>query len=344
MDDEPVFDGHNDLLTHLFATEDADGKAFFDGRHGHLDLARCRAGNLAGGLFAIWVPGDPARSPDPNDPAPVHPAVDPQHARRVTLAQAATLLRMAHARPDAIRLCTTADQIEAARAAGVIAAVMHLEGAEAIDPGLDILHVLHAAGLRSLGPVWSRENAFGHGVPFRFPAGPDTGPGLTEAGRRLVAECDRLGILIDLSHLNEAGFWDVAAVSDRPLVATHSAVHAICPSSRNLTDRQLDAIAERGGLVGLNFGVRFLRPDGRRDSATPLTLLVRHLAHLVERLGEGGVALGSDFDGTTVPDRLASASALPALAAAMSEAGFPPALQHRIFWQNWLDLLRRSIG
>ncbi len=108
------------------------------------------------------------------------------------------------------------------------------------------LETWYAAGLRSLGPVWSRPNAFGHGVPFISPSSPDTGPGLTEAGRALVGRCAELGILVDLSHLNEAGFWDVAALEPGPLVATHSAAHALCATSRNLTDAQLDAIGESG--------------------------------------------------------------------------------------------------
>src|SRR5690606_31073650 len=119
---------------------------------------------------------------------------------------------------------------------GAVAAIFHIEGAEAIDTDLATLDVLHAAGLRSLGIVWSRSNAFGHGVPFRFPATPDIGPGLTDAGKDLVKACNRLKILVDLSHLNEKGFRDVAAISDAPLVASHSNVHAICEHARNLTD------------------------------------------------------------------------------------------------------------
>ncbi|MEY8840506.1 dipeptidase, partial [Cribrihabitans sp. XS_ASV171] len=120
---------------------------------------------------------------------------------------------------------------------GRMAAIFHIEGAEAIDPDLHMLDVFHAAGLRSLGPVWSRPTLYGHGVPFRFPSGPDTGAGLTDLGLRLVRRCNELGIMLDLSHLNEAGFWDVARQSSAPLVASHSNAHAICPHSRNLTDR-----------------------------------------------------------------------------------------------------------
>lgn len=334
----PIFDGHNDLLLHLHATGDHAGESFLAGRDGALDLAKCRAGGFAGGFFAIWVPGTDRSGPGRSAP------VDADIARRVTLDMAAILLRLTRAHPDSIRLCTTAGAIEAARADGAIAALMHLEGAEGIGPDLGELEVLHAAGLRSLGPVWSRPNIFGHGVPFRYPSGPDTGPGLTDAGKRLVAECDRLGVLVDLSHLNEAGFWDVARISTRPLVATHSNVHAISQQSRNLTDRQLDAIRDTGGVVGLNFGCQFLRPDGQRRSDTALDIAVCHLAHLLDRLGTGGVALGSDFDGALMPDAIGTAAGLPALVQAMADAGFGDDVIQRVCWGNWVDLLRRTIG
>lgn len=334
----PIFDGHNDLLLHLHAHGDHAGATFMTGREGHLDLAKCQAGGFAGGFFAIYVPPE-----DMGGAARTGP-VATDRARKVTMEMASILLRLTRANPDAIRLCTSAAQIDRARADGAIAAIMHIEGAEGIGPDLLELEVLHAAGLRSLGPVWSRPNIFGHGVPFAFPASPDIGPGLTDAGLRLVAECERLGILIDLSHLNEAGFWDVARLSSRPLVATHSCVHALSQQSRNLTDRQLSAIAESRGVVGLNFGCQFLREDGQRRDDTDLALMVRHLAYLVDRLGESGVALGSDFDGALMPQPIGTAAGLPALVAAMQDAGFGAALIDRICWQNWIDLLRRTIG
>lgn len=333
-----VFDGHNDMLLHLHLTGDANGRGFIEGRDGDIDLAKCKAGGLGGGFFAIWVPGQDRGGPGREAP------IDTAHARQVTFQMAATLLRLTRANPEAIALCTSAGEIEAARAARAVAALMHLEGAEGIGEDLAELEVLHAAGLRSLGPVWSRPNVFGHGVPFRYPADPDIGPGLSEAGKRLVAECERLGILVDLSHLNEAGFWDVARQTSRPLVATHSNAHALCPQSRNLTDRQLDAIAESGGVVGLNFGCQFLRPDGQRRNDTGPEVMIRHLDHLLGRLGEGGVALGSDFDGALMPGAIGSAAGLPVLVGAMHDAGYGEALIARICWGNWLDLLRRVIG
>lgn len=339
-----IFDGHNDLLSCLWAAGDREGRAFLDGWNGMISLENCRKGGFAGGFFAIWVPGEKEGAPDPMATYRAFEPISVEKAHRVTLEQAAILIRMSAARPDAIRLCRTVSEIETARAEGAIAAILHIEGCEGIGPDLDELQVLYAAGLRSLGPVWSRSNIFGHGVPFDFPASPDTGPGLTEAGKRLVAECDRLGVLVDLAHLNEAGFWDVARLSARPLVSTHSAAHILCPATRNMTDRQLDAMAETGGLVGLNFGVGFLRDDGIKNPAMPASQMIRHLDHLIARLGEEGVALGSDFDGTTVPDWMTSAADLPKLVTAMEVAGDGQALIEKLCWGNWMGVLGRIIG
>jgi membrane dipeptidase len=219
---------------------------------------------------------------------------------------------------------------------------MHVEGAEAIDPNLDSLEVLYRAGLRSLGPVWSRPNAFGEGVPFRFPGSPDTGPGLTPKGRELVRACNRLGILIDLSHINEQGFWDVARLSSAPLVATHSNAHALCPTTRNLTDRQLDAIKASDGMVGVNLGAGFLREDGKSDPDTPVEAVLRHVDYLVERLGIDRVGLGSDFDGTTLPRQIGDVTGLPLLMAALRERGYDDAALRKLAHENWLWVLRKT--
>ena len=347
---QPIFDGHNDVLLQLWRARDWEGARFFAGRgEGHLDLPRARAGGFMGGFFAVYVPEEaPVSDHDEpegalTDGPPIGP-IDASFARRATLEIAGVLLRMARARPDAIRLCRSAAEIEAAEAAGALAAILHLEGCEAIGPDLGALDILHAAGLRSLGPVWSRPNIFGQGVSFRFPGDAEEGGGLTPAGRDLVRACERLGVLVDLSHLNAAGFRDVAALSSRPLVATHSNVWDLSNSSRNLAEWQLAAVAESQGVVGLNYAVGFLRADGRKFSDTPLEIMLRHLDRLVDRLGEGGVALGSDFDGATVPAALGDAAGLPLLVEAMRAAGYGETLIRRICRDNWIDVLRRTIG
>ena len=344
MAEFPVFDGHNDLLSCLQAEGETAEHGFFAGRAGDITLAKCRAGGFAGGFFAIWAGNTPGTQVDPMATYRAFPEVPQPLALTDTLKQASIFARLTRSWPDALRACRSVTEIKAARDEGAIAAVLHLEGAEAIGPDMDLLHLLHAAGLRSLGPVWSRPNRFGDGVPFNFPASPDTGPGLSADGVALVRECEALGILVDLSHLNEAGFWDVARVSHRPLVATHSAAHALTPATRNLTDRQLDAMAERGGLVGLNFGCAFVRADGVKNPDTAPEVLIRHLDHLIARLGEGGVALGSDFDGTMIPDFMQDAAGLPKLTEAMQAAGYGDDLIRRICWDNWMGVLARVIG
>jgi membrane dipeptidase len=232
------------------------------------------------------------------------------------------------------------EDIETARREAAFVIVLHMEGAEAIGPDLEQLEDLYAAGLRSLGLVWSRPNIFGHGVPFAYPRSPDAGPGLTPAGKDLVRACNRLGIMIDVSHLNEQGFWDVAALSTAPLVATHACAHTICPSTRNLTDRQLDAIRESNGVVGFNLSVNDVRPDGDLNEYTPLDMVAHHLEYLVNRLGADRVALGSDFDGTVVPRAIKDASGLPRLVEALRVHGFDHATLCKLAVENWLRVFR----
>jgi membrane dipeptidase len=156
----------------------------------------------------------------------------------------------------------------------------------------------------------------------------------------LVKACNELGILVDLSHLNEKGFWDVAKLSDAPLVATHSGAHALSASARNLTDQQLDAIRASNGIVGVNFHVGFLRADGGRDGATtPLTEIVRHLDYMVERMGIEHVAFGSDFDGAVMPGDLRDVAGLPKLMEALRVAGYDEQARRQIAYGNWLRVL-----
>ena len=266
------------------------------------------------------------------------------HAQRATLEIASLLFRIAERSDGRVRIARSVADIRAAKAAGAHSPVLHIEGCETLDADLKMLDVLYAAGLRSLGPVWSRSNIFGHGVPFRYPSSPDTGDGLTELGTALVKRCNEMRVLVDLSHMNEKGFWDIAKLSNAPLVASHSNAHALCASSRNLSDKQLAAIRETGGLVGVNYAVGFLRTDGRRISATPLDTVVDHIAYLVDRLGEDGVGLGSDFDGATMPEELHSAAGLPNLVAAMRARQFGEPLIEKICFENWMRVLARTWG
>jgi membrane dipeptidase len=279
-----------------------------------------------------------------SDPAKMPPPMPLAYAQRTALSMSAQLFRLEAEAGGQAKIVRTAAELRQCIDNGVFAMVLHFEGAEAIDPELDALEVYHAAGLRSLGLTWSRPNIFAHGVPFAFPSTPDTGPGLTDLGKELVRACNRLRIMIDLSHLNEQGFWDVAALSAAPLVASHSNAHAISQATRNLTDKQLAAIRDSDGLVGLNFHAGFLRPDGVSDPDLPLSLMVDHVDYLVERIGIDRVGLGSDFDGAMMPREIRDAAGLPRLIASLRERGYDDAALHKIGHENWVRVLAKTWG
>jgi membrane dipeptidase len=335
----PVFDGHNDALTR------ADHARLATGREGgHLDLPRMREGGMRGGIFALFTSSPGEEHHDLNfggggtyaEPlaAPVPHAV----AAADAIASAGRLFELERA--GELTVARTNGDVDAALAEGAPpVAVLHFEGAEALDSGLEALPAWYAMGLRSLGPVWSRANDFATGVQFVFPSSPDIGPGLTDAGVALVRACAELGILVDLSHLNEKGFWDVAGLEPGPLVASHSGAHAVAAASRNLTDAQLDAIGVSGGLVGIVYATSFVRADFADDPDTPLATIADHARYVADRIGVDHVGLGSDFDGATIPAPLGDVAGLPRLLDALRAVGFSEPELEAIAWHNWRRVL-----
>ena len=343
-----IFDGHNDVLLKQYKGGAAARAAFKTGNDLHIDMPKARKGGFGGGFFAIWVPSEmdgeamDARMSQPAYDIAMPEPLDHGFALSVAMKQARMLADLET--DKALKICTSTQEIRDTMESGTMAAIMHMEGAEAIDRDLDALHVFYRAGLRSLGPVWSRSTIFAHGVPFRFPSSGDTGPGLTDAGFDLVRACNQLGIMLDMSHLNEAGFWDVVKTSDAPIVATHSNAYEICPNARNLSNDQLHAIRDSGGMVGLNYATAFLRPDGMMRADTGLDVLLRHLDHMLEHAGEDQVGLGSDFDGAMVPEGIGDISGLPNLRAAMQAHGYSDELITKICHDNWLRMLAVTWG
>jgi membrane dipeptidase len=345
-----VFDGHNDTLLNLHLPDRGEGRSFSERSElGHIDLPRAREGGFGGGFFACYVPvpedlgwNEESALTVTDDGYEVSdaPQIDPDYARRFADELAASLFRLES--EGGLRIVRTAGELQSCLDSGELAAILHFEGAENLGPDPGALEELYEVGLRSLGLVWSRPNAYAHGVPFRFHSSPDTGPGLSSTGKDLVRECNRLGVLIDLSHLNERGFWDVAGLSEAPLVATHSNAHALCPASRNLTDRQLDAIRDSEGMVGVNFAVGFLREDGGEVEDTPLETLVRHVDYLVERIGVDRVGFGSDFDGAKVPKAIGDVSGLPELLAALRTGSYDESTLKKLAHENWVRVLRTT--
>jgi membrane dipeptidase len=360
IDPTRIFDGHNDVLTRLLEAERAlargsagpdraAGPAGFFERsdEGHIDLPRAREGNFGGGLFSVYVGADPL-APPPAGPVLAElngrlvrmpRPLDLGYAQRTALAEIGILHRLQHDSGGGLRIVGDAADLSASMHAGALAAVIHFEGAEPIDARLDLLEAFYAMGLRSIGPVWSRPNDFGEGVPYLFPHSPDTGPGLSDAGKALVRGCNELGIVVDCSHINEQGFWDIARISTKPLVATHSNAHALTPSPRNLMDRQLDAIKASGGIVGVNFYLGFVRADGGDDPATPIARIVEHFTYLIERMGIDHVGFGGDLDGARIPEEVHDVTGLPRVVAALRGAGCDDAAIRKLAHENWLRVL-----
>ena len=251
----------------------------------------------------------------------------------------AGLFRLEHESAGQVRVVRVVGDLQAALDASAIAAILHLEGTEATDRDLAALDILPSSWIALARSRLEPAQHLRPGVPFRFPASPDTGPGLTRSGRELVRTCNRLGIPVDVAHLNEQGFWDVAGITDAPIVATHAAVHAICPMTRNLTDRQIDAIGESDGLVGVTFEVSATRPDGHDTRDTPLTVIVDHIDYLVGRIGIDRVGFGSDFDDATIPNALANASRLPNLIESLRGCGYGSGEITKLAHGNWLRVL-----
>lgn len=336
-----IFDGHSDFLFKLWSKGKQSIPSFITGQEdGHIDLSKAKQGGLIGGLCAIFPPS----LDNVADKNGIMPELSHQEAIISTLAMADILQEIENQAPDRFKICRSVIDIKDAIDKNKFAAVFHIEGAEAISENLEQLPMLYERGLRSIGPVWSRPNWFAFGVPFRFPSNPDIGDGLTDAGKNLIRACDKMRIMIDLSHMNEKGFWDTAKISQAPLVASHSNAHILSPQSRNLTNQQLLAIRDSDGLVGINFGVKFLRADGERNQNTPLDTIVDHICYIIDKVGIDHVGFGSDFDGTTLPQDLYNCSALPALIETMRKRGFTQTDINKVAIENWLITLDRIWG
>ena len=314
----PILDGHEDFIT---AIPRQERDFLVESENGHVDLPRAQRGCLGGTFVSIYLTDQQAE----------------QNAVGYSIKEMDDYLRICDRSEGQVRAVRTVAELDRALADGAFAGIIHFEGADPFSYSLKELRVFYEAGLRSLGVTWSRPTIFGYGVMFRDPQ-PEGG--LTEAGFRLVEECNRLGVLLDVSHLNPAGFWDLARATERPFVATHSSVKAISPHVRNLDDEQIRMIAEKDGTIGINFANPFLRPDMERDEDTPLALVVSHFEHIIDLVGDRHVSFGSDFDGTGVPRVLKDAAQLPVLLREFKRRGWSDDRLERVCNGNF----RRVLG
>jgi len=357
-----VIDAHADTPSELFLEPGYD----FGARHarGHVDLPRLRAGGVDALFLIAWVPEEPARTPG------------------ASLAHALALLDAIHAvvaRTPGVRLATSAADVEAARAAGELAALLGVEGGHALENSLDNLRLLHARGVRYLTLTWNNGNDWADAC-----CSPPRHGGLTDFGREVVRELNRLGILVDVSHASDATVAAVLETSAAPVIASHSAARALARHPRNLTDAQVRAIARSGGVVGVNFYSAFLDarfaaaveaidreaaglerrlaasagPGPAREEArawrrariaaldpVPLDTLLDHIDHLVRVAGPDHVGLGSDFDGVAaLPAGIRDAADLPRITDGLLRRGHRAEDVEKILGLNWLRVLREVAG
>jgi len=346
-----IFDGHNDILSKIHKSSNPlDSRAFLAKGTGQMDFPRALQGGYCGGFFAVYV-SDPPEVPSLEERmilnsegyhVPLSPPLSQEIAERSARQMIDLLQRIESDSQGSLQIIRDYQGLVSCLENQVMAAVLHLEGAEPIDPDLSNLGEFYDLGMRSLGITWSRPNAFGHGVPFSYPGHPDSGPGLTKPGRELVQACNKLGVMIDLAHLNEKGFWDVVDLSSAPLVSTHSASHRLVPKARNLTDEQLKAIADSGGAVGVIFSVNDLAGERRPINDAPLTAIIKHITYIAELIGVEHVAFGSDFDGTRIPSELQDVSRYQTLAGLLEDAGYSLEEREQICWKNWLRVLEST--
>ncbi len=341
----PVIDGHVDFLEAC----EVEQRDFLErSEHGHVDLPRALEGGL-GALFAsVYL-------------RPSQVEINPLGYAMKYLDD---LLRMIDRSHGDLELIRDADQLAANLASDALGLILHLEGAEPISPSLKELRVLYEVGVRSIGLVHARRNIFGAGVPIPWATTgnihgiprsmhdyglrnnrqlPVAVQGLTDLGRELVWECQRLGIVVDVSHLTGQGFDDVLEAAVLPVIASHSCAHALSPHPRNLTDEQLKRLAANGGVVGMNFMVVFLRPDMQRDADVPIDLILEHIDHVVQTVGDEHVGFGTDFDGAVMPKSVSDATKMPEVVQAMhTQLGYSDERVARVCHGNFERVLRAA--
>jgi membrane dipeptidase len=329
-----VIDGHCDSACDLVASRASDpGAAPRDflsrgagasAGGGQVDLPRLREGGVTCQFMAMFVDdGYLAGARDRTD----------------RLLEA---LEAVFARTGDFRLALAGRDILRAKAEGATSALLTIEGGEAIGEDLDALRAYYARGVRLMGLTWNRRNALGRGAGTGDPAVDGTG-GLTDFGRRVVAEMERLGMIVDASHLSDEALDDLVAMARRPVVASHSNSRALCPHRRNLTDAQAQRIAATGGLVAATFAGLFV---DEAPAKVGLGRFLDHVDRLVAVAGAEHVGIGSDFDG--FPESygvvLKDCSRMPDLTAGLLERGHAPDTVAKIMGGNWLRVIREIIG
>jgi membrane dipeptidase len=288
---------------------------------GHLDISRMKKGGVDVQFFAVFI----------------EDIYKPDRSLKRTLQLIDCFYREMEKNQDDISLVTNYNQIEEANRAGKIAAILSIEGGEALEGDLGVLRILYKLGVRLLTLTWNQRNQIADGIGESR-----TGSGLTEFGLKVIDEMNRLGMLIDVSHLSETGFWDVIKRSKAPIVASHSNCYALCSHPRNLKDEQIKVLADKGGVIGITFVPNFLTQEKRK---TTVKDVVKHIDYLVEKVGVDYVGLGSDFDGTDgLPLGLEEVDKIPNITEGLLDRGYKEKDIKKILGENFLKVFKEVVG
>jgi membrane dipeptidase len=322
--DSLIFDGHCDTILALRGRQPGSGRRLGErSTQGELDLPRMQDGGVGAQVFACYV----------------RPEFRYAGAAAETLRMIDTLYQELDANADQVALVTTAGAIEEARSQGKVAAMLAIEGGEALEESLEVLRSFHRLGVRLITLTWNYRNALADGVGALR-----SGGGLTEFGVQVVEEMNRLGMLVDIAHLSPQGVADVAAISEAPFVDSHANARALCDHPRNLTDAQLEALAASGGVVGVSFVPLFVSPKGAGAS---LSKVVDHIDHIVQVVGADHVGLGSDWDGISGSLRVAGledVTKVPGITRELAARGYSEEAIRQILGGNWLRVWRDVAG
>lgn len=303
----PYFDGHCDTIYHCTHT---GGELRENG--GYLDLLRGQRYARRAQFFALF--DDAATLP----PGEAWPQVCAMHE---------WFVRQLEANKDLAVFCRSGAEIDAAAASGKTAALLSLEGADLIGCKVKNLYTAAGWGVRLMNPVWNNANALSGSCVQ------DTERGLSQAGRNFLQHMEALHILPDVSHISDAGFWDVLRLTHGPVVASHSNARALCAHPRNLTDDMFRALRDSGGVVGINLYRCFVGGASMDD-------LAAHIEHFLSLDGEKTVAIGGDLDGCeALAAGMHDVASVAELYEALTRRGYGEALLADIFWNNWRRVL-----
>jgi membrane dipeptidase len=299
--------------------------------HGHVDIPRLVEGGVDCQVFSHFV----------------EPIYNPVAPARMLQVLGYSLQEIG--KSDKVALVSKYDDIIKNNGERV-SIIVGFEGGEAIGQDLRILNIFYRLGLRRLTLTWNNRNAIADGVSWQRGKG-----GLTEFGYEVVSECNRLGIIVDVSHITDQGFWDTLEASKNPIIASHSNCRALCGSMRNLKDEMIKALAEKGGVMGVNYVPFFLTDintaklragdvdERKKTESVTVDRVVDHIDHIVEIQGDTNhIGLGSDFDGVpAIAGGLEDASKLPNLTKALVVRGYSDDDIEKILGGNFLRVIRK---